>query len=57
MAEELKQAAGLLAEVRPGNKGQFDILSEGKVVFSKAATQRFPDPGEVAELLARAGRA
>jgi predicted Rdx family selenoprotein len=54
LAEELR-ADGLEADVTPGNKGQFDILADGALVFSKQELGRFPDDGEVASLLA--GRA
>jgi hypothetical protein len=36
-----------------GRSSQFDVLSDGAVVFSKEATHRFPEPGEVLELLQR----
>jgi predicted Rdx family selenoprotein len=38
---------------RPGRSGQFDVLREGTVVFSKRETKRFPEPGEVLRLLQR----
>ena len=34
-----------------GGKGVFDVLVDGKAVFSKYLVGRFPDPGEVARLL------
>jgi selT/selW/selH-like putative selenoprotein len=40
------------ASITPGSGGQFDVLADGALVFSKAATGRFPEDGEVAELLA-----
>ena len=30
-----------------GTPGQFDVIADGKLVFSKADAGRFPDPGEV----------
>lgn len=36
-----------------GSGGVFDVLVDGKGVFSKLFTGRFPDPGEVVELIRR----
>jgi selT/selW/selH-like putative selenoprotein len=38
-------------EIRPGEKGRFEVSLDGKLVFSKAASRRFPEPGEVARTL------
>jgi len=35
-------------EIRSGEKGRFEISLDGKPVFSKASSGRFPEPGEVA---------
>jgi selT/selW/selH-like putative selenoprotein len=35
----------------PGATGQFDVLAEGELVFSKAAAGRFPEEDEVLRLL------
>jgi selT/selW/selH-like putative selenoprotein len=35
-------------EIRSGEKGRFEVSLDGKPVFSKAASRRFPEPGEVA---------
>jgi predicted Rdx family selenoprotein len=51
LAEELR-AGGHDADVTPGGKGQFDIVADGDLVFSKHELGRFPDDGEVAGLLA-----
>jgi selT/selW/selH-like putative selenoprotein len=39
------------AEIEEGGKGQFDVLANGQVVFSKQQQGRFPEPNEVRELL------
>lgn len=44
---EITQKLGLTATAVPGGKGQFDVLSEGRMVFSKQAEGRFPDPDEI----------
>ena len=44
---------GFDATIAAGRSGQFDILNDGKVVFSKHDVNRFPEPGEVLGLLQR----
>jgi len=34
-----------------GSGGIFDVVSDGKRVFSKHETGRFPEPGEIAKML------
>jgi predicted Rdx family selenoprotein len=31
----------------PGKTGQFDVIADGKLIFSKAVVGRFPLEGEV----------
>ena len=45
------EQTGIEAEATPGAKGQFDVLSDGDLIFSKADTGRFPEPREILELL------
>jgi hypothetical protein len=40
--------------VTPGGRGQFDVVRDGELVFSKQAKGRFPEDGEIVTLLARA---
>lgn len=42
---------GVDTVVTPGGNGQFDILHDGELVFSKHAARRFPGEGEVARLV------
>jgi selT/selW/selH-like putative selenoprotein len=49
------QGAGHPAIATPGGKGQFDVIADGELVFSKHETGRFPEDDEV--LLALADRA
>jgi predicted Rdx family selenoprotein len=42
---------GFDAEAIPGGKGQFDVLADERLVYSKHETGRFPDDGEVLALL------
>ena len=40
-------AEGFEAEASPGSKGQFDVSADGRLVYSKFETRRFPEPGEI----------
>jgi hypothetical protein len=40
-------ANGIPAEDIRGSTGQFDVVRDGEVVFSKQVSGRFPDPGEI----------
>ena len=44
-------ANGIPAEALPGGKGQFDVIRDGDLVFSKHDTGRFPDDGEILSAL------
>jgi hypothetical protein len=39
------------ASTTPGARSQFDVLANGRLVFSKQAKGRFPEDGEVVALL------
>ena len=43
---------GIPASIVEGAKSQYDVLSDGEVVFSKQQEGRFPEEDEVLELLA-----
>lgn len=49
MAAELKEAFQTSSTLIPGGGGIFEITVDGKVVYSKAETGRFPKPGEAVE--------
>jgi selT/selW/selH-like putative selenoprotein len=42
---------GIDGSAAAGTNGQFDVLRDGELVFSKHKEHRFPDPGEVLSLL------
>jgi predicted Rdx family selenoprotein len=46
-------AVGHLAEMREGEKSQFDVIADGAIVWSKQREGRFPDAVEVLDLLPR----
>ena len=50
LAAELKDA-GHDATIEEGAKGQYDVLAAGELIFSKRDNGRFPDSGEILELL------
>ena len=39
------------ARALPGERGQFDVLADGRLVYSKRETGRFPEDGEVRRLV------
>ena len=53
MADSLKAKFDEDVTITPGKSGQFDILSEGKLLFSKSQTGRFPVDGEVEGFFAK----
>ena len=42
---------GVEASAVPGGKGQFDVISNGDLVFSKHSVGRFPGEGEIERLV------
>jgi selT/selW/selH-like putative selenoprotein len=50
LAAELTRQ-GFEATARTGTRGQFDVLADGRLVYSKKETGRFPEDGEVRQLL------
>ena len=51
LAEEVRQSVGAEAQLVAGSGGVFDVVVDGNLVYSKAQTGRFPDPGEVSRKL------
>ncbi len=47
MAEEIEKELGLKAELIPGKPNSFDVIVDGKLIFSKFETGRFPYQGEI----------
>ena len=44
---------GIDATATPGTTGQYDVVADGELVFSKHRTGRFPEDDEVLSLLGR----
>jgi len=49
LADSLKAKFGEDVKITPGKSGQFDVLAQGELLFSKSQTGRFPLDGEVEE--------
>ena len=47
----IRDRAGVAAEIAPGEKSQFDVVSDGTLLFSKQAEGRFPEEDEILSLL------
>jgi selT/selW/selH-like putative selenoprotein len=41
------QENGIPAQDIPGGKGQFDVMRDGELVFSKQESGRFPEHDEI----------
>ena len=46
---------GVEATAIPGGKGQFDVIRDGELVFSKHDVGRFPGEGEIERLVGAPG--
>ena len=51
VAEELKKELGIEANLVAGRNGIFDVTVDDDLVFSKFETGRFPEPGEILNLI------
>jgi selT/selW/selH-like putative selenoprotein len=49
LAEEIEKALNLAVELEPGKLHSFDVLVDGKVIFSKSEEGRFPEPEQIIE--------
>jgi predicted Rdx family selenoprotein len=47
----LNQGTSHDAEAVPGEKSQFDVVADGKLVFSKQREGRWPETGEIIQAL------
>ena len=54
MAAEIKESTGVESELIAGGGGIFDIEVDGKMVFRKFDTGRFPNAGEAGDLVMKA---
>jgi selenoprotein W-related protein len=49
----LTDTFGVAATLIKGSGGIFDVVVDGRKLFSKHQTGRFPEPGEIAALLGK----
>jgi predicted Rdx family selenoprotein len=55
LAADLKKKFDVDADLKPGHGGIFDVEVDGRRIYSKGETHRFPIPGEVDELIVGLG--
>ena len=51
MAAELKKQLDVDATMTPGSGGVFDVMLDGKTIFSKKQVGRFPETVEILGML------
>jgi selT/selW/selH-like putative selenoprotein len=51
VAAELERELAASVKLLRGAGGVFDVVADGRLVYSKHETGRFPEPGEVARLI------
>ncbi|MBN2091071.1 Rdx family protein [candidate division KSB1 bacterium] len=51
LADELREEFTAEVKLIPGSGGVFDVVFNGKKIFSKFDTYRFPQPGEIVDLI------
>ena len=51
----MQEALGVEAELKPGDKGIFDVEADGAMIFSKYEAGRYPEHEEIVESLRRVG--
>ena len=51
LAKELQEEYGVESTLIVGEIGSYNVYMNDKLIFSKAETGRFPDPGEIVEIL------
>jgi len=47
----LQETFGINSELVAGEKGIFDVMVDGKTIYSRHQTGRFPNEGEVSQIL------
>lgn len=51
MGDELEKKFAAAIELKPGENGIFDVVVDGRRIFSKHAAGRFPEPEEIIGLI------
>jgi selenoprotein W-related protein len=52
----LKEVFPAQVQLLPSSGGVFEVVADGDLVYSKKSLGRFPEEGEVADLIRAAGR-
>jgi predicted Rdx family selenoprotein len=52
VSDEILELGGHQVNLVAGSGGVFKVTAEGRTIFSKADSNRFPEPGEIAGALA-----
>ena len=47
----MRRVPGVEVKLVEGSNGSFDVIADGKLVYSKFQTGRFPRPDEVSKIL------
>jgi selenoprotein W-related protein len=55
LAARILKEFGIEPELIKGDSGIFDVAADGKLIFSKYEVGRFPEEGEILELVASVG--
>lgn len=55
MAADIEQTTGVRPTLQKGRNGVFDVVADGRTLFSKHAVGRFPTHDEVLEQLPARG--
>ncbi len=51
LALELQEAYGVESTLVVGETGSYNVFMNDELIFSKAETGRFPDPGEIVQII------
>ena len=51
MSAEIKEVTDANVKLIPGSRGVVDVRCDGELVFSKFKQGRFPDVGEITQLI------
>jgi len=51
LALELQEAYGVESNLIAGETGSFNVFMNDELIFSKAEMGRFPDPGEIVQII------
>ena len=51
LADTLKKEFGIISELIVGSNGVYEVIMDGKTIFSKNQAKRFPDDDEIINLI------